>query len=151
MDVDQLRQDVAEGRIDLDRLIDLVVSQQKLIGRLQDLEEEIIGRPCGDPASAIENCLIHDVVGEGVGEGEHLLRLAGWVGTVDRTVAIVVERIGASGISDWTFRGARVHLRIGVIAIRNRQRTGGKAVPVQVESLIGAAVTVVVEVVADLG
>lgn len=45
MDVDQLRQDVAEGKIDLDRLIDLIVSQQKLISQLQEqiagLQEQV--------------------------------------------------------------------------------------------------------------
>ena len=36
MDVDQFRQDVAEGRVELDRLVDLIASQQKLIEQLQD-------------------------------------------------------------------------------------------------------------------
>jgi uncharacterized protein (DUF885 family) len=35
MDTEQLRQDVAEGTVEVDRLVDLVVSQQKLIAQQQ--------------------------------------------------------------------------------------------------------------------
>src|SRR5210317_1357775 len=38
MDVDQLRQDVAEGTVELDRLVELIASQQK---RIEQLLEEI--------------------------------------------------------------------------------------------------------------
>ena len=41
MDVDQLRQDVAEGRVELDRLVELIASQQKLIQQLQDQIEKL--------------------------------------------------------------------------------------------------------------
>jgi uncharacterized coiled-coil protein SlyX len=45
MDVEQLRQDVAEGTVKLDGLVELIVSQQKLIGQLQghveQLEEQV--------------------------------------------------------------------------------------------------------------
>jgi hypothetical protein len=41
MDVDQLRQDVAEGRFDLDRLVELIGSQQKLIEQLQEQNEKL--------------------------------------------------------------------------------------------------------------
>ena len=41
MDVDQLRQDVAEGRVSLDRLVDLIASQQKLIEKLQKQNAEL--------------------------------------------------------------------------------------------------------------
>jgi transposase len=40
MDVEQLRQDVAEGTVQLDRLVELIASQQKLIQQLQqDIEK----------------------------------------------------------------------------------------------------------------
>ena len=45
MDVEQLRQDVAEGTVKLDRLVELIASQQKLIQQLQahveQLEEQV--------------------------------------------------------------------------------------------------------------
>ena len=41
MDVDQLRQDVAEGTVELDRLVDLIGSQQKLIQQLQQDNEKL--------------------------------------------------------------------------------------------------------------
>ena len=41
MDVDQLRQDVAEGTVELDRLVDLIASQQKLIQQLQEDNEKL--------------------------------------------------------------------------------------------------------------
>jgi len=48
MDVEQLKQDVAEGNVSLDRLVDLIASQQKLIEKLQkqitELQEKIDGK-----------------------------------------------------------------------------------------------------------
>ncbi len=48
MDVEQLKQDVAEGNVSLDRLVDLIASQQKLIEKLQKqvagLQEKIDGK-----------------------------------------------------------------------------------------------------------
>jgi transposase len=48
MDVEQLKQDVAEGNVSLDRLVDLIASQQKLIENLQEqvaeLQEKIDGK-----------------------------------------------------------------------------------------------------------
>ena len=48
MDVEQLKQDVAEGNVSLDRLVDLIVSQQKLIEKLQkqnaELQEKLDGK-----------------------------------------------------------------------------------------------------------
>ena len=41
MDVDQLRQDVAQGTVELDRLVDLVASQQKLIRQQQVQIEQL--------------------------------------------------------------------------------------------------------------
>ena len=41
MDVEQLKQDVAEGKVSLDRLVDLIVSQQKLIEKLQEQITEL--------------------------------------------------------------------------------------------------------------
>jgi transposase len=41
MDVDQLRQDVAAGTIKLDRLVELIASQQKLIQQLQEQNEKL--------------------------------------------------------------------------------------------------------------
>ena len=41
MDVEQLKQDVAEGNVGLDRLVDLIVSQQKLIDKLQKQNAEL--------------------------------------------------------------------------------------------------------------
>ncbi len=41
MDVDQLRQDVAEGRIEADRLVDVVASQLKVIQQLQGQVEKL--------------------------------------------------------------------------------------------------------------
>jgi len=41
MDVEQLRQDVAEGTVDVDRLVDLIASQQKLIQQLQAQIEKL--------------------------------------------------------------------------------------------------------------
>jgi transposase len=45
MDMEQLKQDVAEGKVSLDRLVDLIASQQKLIEKLQkqcaELQEKI--------------------------------------------------------------------------------------------------------------
>ena len=41
MDVDQLRQDVAEGTVQLDRLVELIASQQKLIQQLQEEIEKL--------------------------------------------------------------------------------------------------------------
>ena len=41
MDVEQLKQDVAEGNVSLDRLVDLIVSQQKLIDKLQKQNAEL--------------------------------------------------------------------------------------------------------------
>ena len=45
MDVEQLKQDVAEGNVSLDRLVDLIASQQKVIEKLQkqcaELQEKI--------------------------------------------------------------------------------------------------------------
>ena len=38
MDVDQLRKDVAAGTVELDRLVELIASQQK---RIEQLQEEI--------------------------------------------------------------------------------------------------------------
>jgi hypothetical protein len=49
MDVDQLRQDVAAGTVELDRLVDLIASQQKLIEHQQEeiekLKEQIKKNP----------------------------------------------------------------------------------------------------------
>jgi len=48
MDVEQLKQDVAEGNVSIDRLVDLIASQQKLIEKLQkqnaELQEKIDGK-----------------------------------------------------------------------------------------------------------
>jgi uncharacterized coiled-coil protein SlyX len=48
MDVEQLKQDVADGNVSLDRLVDLIASQQKLIEKLQnqaaDLQEKLDGK-----------------------------------------------------------------------------------------------------------
>ena len=44
MDVEQLRQDVAEGTIQLDRLVELIASQQKLIQQLQQDNEKLQGQ-----------------------------------------------------------------------------------------------------------
>ena len=41
MDVDQLRQDVAKGTIELDRLVELIASQQKVIEQLQEEIEKL--------------------------------------------------------------------------------------------------------------
>ena len=45
MDLEQLRQDVAQGTVGLDRLVELIASQQKLIQQLQahveQLEEQV--------------------------------------------------------------------------------------------------------------
>jgi len=41
MDVDQLRQDVAEGAVERDRLVDVIASQQKIIQRQQEQIEEL--------------------------------------------------------------------------------------------------------------
>ena len=41
MDVDQLRQDVAAGTIELDRLVELIASQQKIIQRQQEQIEKL--------------------------------------------------------------------------------------------------------------
>ena len=41
MDVEQLRQDVAEGTVQLDRLVELIASQQKLIQQLQEEIEKL--------------------------------------------------------------------------------------------------------------
>jgi transposase len=41
MDVEQLRQDVAEGTVGLDRLVELIASQQKLIQQLQGQNEQL--------------------------------------------------------------------------------------------------------------
>jgi len=41
MDVEQLRQDVAEGTVQLDRLVELIASQQKLIQQLQQDNEKL--------------------------------------------------------------------------------------------------------------
>ncbi len=41
MDVDQLRQDVAQGTVELDRLVDLVASQQKVIRQQQVQIEQL--------------------------------------------------------------------------------------------------------------
>ena len=41
MDVEQLRQDVAEGTVQLDRLVELIASQQKLIQQLQQEIEKL--------------------------------------------------------------------------------------------------------------
>ena len=41
MDVDQLRQDVAEGTVELDRLVELIASQQKIIQQQQEQIEEL--------------------------------------------------------------------------------------------------------------
>jgi len=41
MDVEQLRQDVADGTIELDRLVDLIASQQKVIQQLQEQIEKL--------------------------------------------------------------------------------------------------------------
>ncbi len=49
MDVEQLRQDVADGTVELDRLVELIASQQKLIQQLQEeverLKEQIEKNP----------------------------------------------------------------------------------------------------------
>jgi uncharacterized coiled-coil protein SlyX len=48
MDMEQLKQDVAEGKVSLNRLVDLIVSQQKLIEKLQkqnaELQEKLDGK-----------------------------------------------------------------------------------------------------------
>jgi len=41
MDMEQLKQDVAEGNVSLDRLVDLIASQQKLIEKLQQQNAEL--------------------------------------------------------------------------------------------------------------
>ncbi len=41
MDMEQLKQDVAEGRVSLDRLVDFIASQQKLIENLQKQNAEL--------------------------------------------------------------------------------------------------------------
>ena len=41
MDVEQLRQDVAAGTVEVDRLIDLIASQQKVIASQQKLIEQL--------------------------------------------------------------------------------------------------------------
>ncbi len=49
MDVDQLRQDVGEGTVELDRLVELIASQQRIIQRqqkqIEDLKEQIKKNP----------------------------------------------------------------------------------------------------------
>jgi transposase len=49
MDVDQLKQDVREGRVDADRLIDLVVALQERLEqanrRIEELEKKLVGPP----------------------------------------------------------------------------------------------------------
>jgi hypothetical protein len=48
VDVEQLKKDVADGNVSLDRLVDLIASQQKLIEKLQnqaaDLQEKLDGK-----------------------------------------------------------------------------------------------------------
>ena len=41
MDLESLRQDVAQGTVELDRLVDLIASQQKCIARQQAQIEQL--------------------------------------------------------------------------------------------------------------
>jgi len=54
MDVDQLRQDVAEGTVELDRLVELIASQQKLIQQLQEQNEKLKEQIKKNPTERLE-------------------------------------------------------------------------------------------------
>jgi hypothetical protein len=54
MDVEQLRQDVSDGTVKVDRLVDFVVSQQKLIGKLQDENEKLKEQIGKNPTERLE-------------------------------------------------------------------------------------------------
>jgi len=54
MDVEQLRQDVADGTVNVDRLIDLIDSQQKLIQQLQTQIEELKENNKKNPTDRLE-------------------------------------------------------------------------------------------------
>ena len=54
MDVDQLRQDVAEGTVELDRLVDVVAAQQKRIEQLLEQIEKLKERLEKNPTERLE-------------------------------------------------------------------------------------------------
>ena len=54
MDVDQLRQDVAKGTIELDRLVDLIASQQKVIEQQQEEIEKLKEQIKKNPTERLE-------------------------------------------------------------------------------------------------
>ena len=54
MDVDQLRQDVAEGTVELDRLVELIASQQKRIEQLQEEIEKLKEQIKKNPTERLE-------------------------------------------------------------------------------------------------
>ena len=54
MDVDQLKQDVAEGTVELDRLVELIASQQKLIERLQAEIEKLKEQAKKNPTERLD-------------------------------------------------------------------------------------------------
>jgi uncharacterized coiled-coil protein SlyX len=54
MDVDQLRQDVARGTVELDRLVDLIASQQKRIEQLQEQIEKLKEQLKKNPTDRLE-------------------------------------------------------------------------------------------------
>ncbi len=54
MDVDQLRQDVAKGTIELDRLVELIASQQKVIEQLQEEIEKLKEQIKKNPTERLE-------------------------------------------------------------------------------------------------
>jgi len=54
MDVDQLRQDVAAGTVELDRLVDLIASQQKLIEHQQEEIEKLKEQIKKNPTARLE-------------------------------------------------------------------------------------------------
>lgn len=54
MDLEQLRQDVAEGTVGLDRLVELIASQQKVIERQQAQIEELQGRVGKNPTERLD-------------------------------------------------------------------------------------------------
>ena len=54
MDVDQLRQDVAEGTVELDRLVELIASQQKRIEQLQEENEKLKEQIKKNPTERLE-------------------------------------------------------------------------------------------------
>ena len=53
MDLEQLRQDVAQGTVGLDRLVELIASQQKCIARQQAQIEELQARVGKNPTERL--------------------------------------------------------------------------------------------------